>query len=87
MSNAIECNADLDHPCDANDGEPCEKCAADLEAEYAYWREQWQRSQGYYRDCCGAASGKLCEPGCDGGDAQYRQDMIDAGRGHLLGPR
>ncbi len=31
---AIECNADLDHPCDADDGEPCPTCCE----EHAYWR-------------------------------------------------
>jgi hypothetical protein len=25
---SIECNADLGHPCDANDGEPCAPCSA-----------------------------------------------------------
>jgi hypothetical protein len=30
----IECNADLDHPCDADDGEPCQACCE----EHDYWR-------------------------------------------------
>jgi hypothetical protein len=77
----IDCNADLGHPCDADDGEPCPSCVEDA----AYWRYQYQRRGGHYRECCGAASGQLCEPGCDGGEAEYRREMIDAGRGHLLG--
>lgn len=35
---ATDCNADLDHPCDSNDGEPCARCTA----EHDYWRDQWE---------------------------------------------
>lgn len=38
-----QCNADLDHPCDANNGDPCDSCAAEI----AYWRNQWQRYGQY----------------------------------------
>lgn len=34
-----ECNADAGHPCDSNDGEPCEGCVK----EHEYWRNQWER--------------------------------------------
>lgn len=30
----IDCNADLDHPCDADDGNPCPSCCE----EHDYWR-------------------------------------------------
>lgn len=28
--------------CDANDGDPCDSCVAEQEAELAYWRGRWQ---------------------------------------------
>ncbi len=34
----IECNADLDHHCDADDGEPCPSCTA----EEAYWTKYYK---------------------------------------------
>lgn len=37
------CNAELDHPCDANNGRPCDSCAARI----AYWRNQWERHGKY----------------------------------------
>jgi hypothetical protein len=61
---AVDCNADLDHPCDADDGEPCPRC----KEEEAYWRRQWERT--------GRAEHAQAQT--------YRQDMTDAGRGHLL---
>lgn len=60
----IECNADADHPCDANDGSPCHECQAN-EAEF---RREWERTGR--REYAASLT--------------YRQDMIDAGRGHLL---
>lgn len=36
---STNCNADLDHPCDADDGKPCESCAGNI----AYWRQEWER--------------------------------------------
>lgn len=35
---STNCNADLGHPCDANDGKRCDRCVA---AE-RYWRDQWK---------------------------------------------
>jgi len=60
----IECNADLDHPCDAENGEPCPRCRAEID----YWRREWNRT--------GRAEVEA--------QRTYREDMIDAGRGHLL---
>lgn len=67
----IECNADEGHPCDANDGEPCDKCRDYLEGESAYWAD-------YFSGGMHAACKEECDP------EGYRQDMKDAGRGHLL---
>jgi len=61
----VECNADLDHPCDADDGEPCRGC----KDEHEYWEKQYKRSSPLERMT----------------DDEYERDMIDAGRGHLLG--
>lgn len=36
-----DCNADYKHPCDANDGEPCEDCAAYLKESEAEARREW----------------------------------------------
>lgn len=63
-----DCNADLGHPCDANDGEPCADCRRYLEEQAAYWRRAWARASPQERN-----------------PEQYERDMIDAGRGHLLG--
>jgi hypothetical protein len=57
------CNADVGHRCDVNDGEPCERCAQ-YEAEVmAAARREYPQYVA---------------------ERNYRQDMIDAGRGHLL---
>ncbi len=70
------------------EGELCPTCAAWEEEQRVYWRFQYEmENRGTYgfRECCGAFEGALCAPDCDGGDAEYRREMIDAGRGHLLG--
>lgn len=59
----IECNADADHPCDANDGDPCTSC----QAEHDYWRRQWEsygrreyaRDLNYMQDMKDAGRGHL----------------------------
>lgn len=37
----VSCNADLNHPCDTNDGEPCSSC----EEEKNYWFKMWLLSK------------------------------------------
>ena len=34
----IECNADLDHPCDVDDGDPCPECLLERRAAWAEFR-------------------------------------------------
>ncbi len=60
------CNADLDHPCDALDGEPCPKCAEWHAQEMRYWARQWAAAspaekdpEGYRRDMIEAGRGHL----------------------------
>lgn len=36
------CNADLGHRCDANDGEPCARCAEYERASYADAIREWR---------------------------------------------
>jgi hypothetical protein len=59
---------DREGRCDANDGEPCDKCAAELEAEAAYWLAQYRAAP---------ASEKLTKD-------QYDAELQDAGRKHLI---
>jgi hypothetical protein len=40
----IECNADLGHPCDVNDGEPCAVCVKSLAESEAQARMEWGRA-------------------------------------------
>lgn len=63
---SIECNADLDHPCDADGGAPCPSCRVSIE-------EGMREARATYHM-------RPIDPD------KYREDMIDAGRGHLLGP-
>lgn len=51
------CNADLGHPCDANDGEPCAACAQYLIESEREARRSWavaspeqKAPEGYERD-------------------------------------
>ena len=68
----IECNADLDHPCDAacdefGDPAPCAKCAA-------YMKESLEEAAREYKKMT------LAERNPE----KYREEMIDAGREYLL---
>lgn len=60
------CNADYCHPCDANDGEPCESCELSFQEESAYWAKYWRTAspeerdpEGYRRDMIDAGRGHL----------------------------
>jgi len=62
----IECNADLDHPCDADDGEPCPSCvvwaeqsAADARASYAVASPKERNPVQYAQDMRDAGRGHL----------------------------
>ncbi len=46
----IDCTADLDHPCDADDGEPCPRCVQQLADDDAYFRGQWAKTSPAERD-------------------------------------
>jgi len=61
---------DREGRCDANDGFPCNKCEAGLEAEAAYWLAQYRAAP---------ASEKMSKE-------QYEAELHDAGRGHLIAP-
>lgn len=65
-----DCNADLDHPCDG--GPDGEPC----ESCQAYREASMADARRSYA----VRSPAERDP------AQYREDMIDAGRGHLLSP-
>lgn len=68
--NAIDCNADLGHPCDADDGEPCPRCK-----EYeAYWEREWNRTPESVRRLETMSK------------EEFDQELRDAGRGHLVRP-
>jgi len=63
-----ECNADLDHPCDADDGEACSSCKADE----AYWRREYARTPESMRRLERMTKEEL------------DQELRDAGRSHLI---
>lgn len=65
-----ECNADLDHPCDADDGEPCEGCRE----EERYWRNMYANMPVTVRRLETMSK------------QEFDQELIDAGRGHLVRP-
>lgn len=64
----VECNADVDHPCDANDGEPC----ADCEAHSA---EMWAEVCAA-PECVRRLETKTAE--------EFAEELRDAGRGNLV---
>lgn len=66
----IDCNADLDHPCDADDGEPCPRCAEN-EAE-------WRR---YF---AGGRKDFVCRRMSAAEERELDAALVDAGRGHLV---
>ena len=65
-----ECTADLDHPCDG--GNNGDPCA-DCQRTRAEWSARFRREYNQASDA-------------ERNPEQYRQDMIEAGRGHLLRP-
>ena len=82
----INCNADLDHPCDAGldlngESEPCDSCKADME----YWRGQYQAFGKARNICLGCNRWSLCErsSGCCS-DTCLKITLKDAGRRHLI---
>jgi hypothetical protein len=44
------CNADYRHPCDANDGEPCDRCAEGRKESEAAARRAWDAASPQERD-------------------------------------
>jgi len=64
----VECNADLGHPCDANNGDPCQRCAA----EHEYWRREWEATPESVRRLDYMSQEEL------------NQELRDAGRGRLV---
>lgn len=45
------CNSnDRDGQCDANDGEPCDACEAERDAERKYWLGRWKVASPAERD-------------------------------------
>jgi hypothetical protein len=44
------CNADVGHPCDVNDGEPCAECAAYMKASAAEAWRLWLAASPQERD-------------------------------------
>lgn len=60
----MDCNADLNHPCDADDGDPCRSCQAEHAYQFAQFNKQYKGEP------------KTKE--------ELDQELIDAGRGHLV---
>ncbi len=59
---AIECNADVDHHCDADDGEPCPRCVQACraaEADYLVSSAAERNVQRYAQDMHEAGRGHL----------------------------
>lgn len=46
----MKCSADYRHPCDANDGEPCDACRAWLAESEAEARRSWAAASPQERD-------------------------------------
>lgn len=67
---AVECNADLDYPCDADDGEPCPSCKKEAD----YWLALYRATPASVRRLDTASKEEL------------DQELVDAGRGHLVRP-
>jgi hypothetical protein len=62
----VECNADQDHPCDADDGKPCADCVAwrdasmaDALREYQVMSPAERNPEQYERDMIDAGRGHL----------------------------
>lgn len=76
-----ECNADLDHPCDADqtdDGESraCISCRQTLQ----YWQAQYEINKPQRQSCLGCGQKRLCDVSGCCSQACLNQSLQDAGR-------
>jgi hypothetical protein len=66
MKRTTNCNADLDHPCDADDGEPCARCAEEhlsFAREWAVASPEERNTERYRSELIEAGRGHLLD-GC-----------------------
>jgi hypothetical protein len=73
----IECNADLDHPCDADDGDPCPSCKETM----AYYRALYEHARPDEREDARAARDPEF---AHAREEAFNEELRDAGRGHLI---